>query len=114
MRFKKDVYRNLAMITQLGISMLAPIILCVFIGYQLDARSGWSTTLPLLILGILAGCRNCWVLLKRLEPGNGQPKGMAPGNGQTESMVSGNGQPKGMAPGNGQTEKKGREDEPGS
>ena len=29
MKFEKEVMQNLAMITQLGISMLAPIILCV-------------------------------------------------------------------------------------
>lgn len=72
MNFKKDVYRNMAMITQVGISMLSPIVLCVFIGYQLDERFGWHTVLPLLILGILAGCRNCWLLLHRLIPGDEQ------------------------------------------
>ena len=73
--FKKDVYRNIAMITQLGISMLAPIILCVFVGYQLDEHFGWHTVLPLLILGILAGCRNCWILVKRLAPEEKPPGG---------------------------------------
>lgn len=68
MNFKKDVYRNIAMITQLGISMLAPVILCVFIGDQLDRHFGWHMVLPLLILGILAGCRNCWILAKELIP----------------------------------------------
>lgn len=68
MNFRKDVFRNIAMITQLGISMLAPVILCVFIGCQLDEHFGWHTVLPLLILGILAGCRNCWILAKGLIP----------------------------------------------
>lgn len=68
MNFKKDVYRNLAMITQIGISMLAPIVLCVFIGYELDEHLGWHTVIPLLFLGILAGCRNCWLLVKELTP----------------------------------------------
>lgn len=68
MNFKKDVLRNLAMITQIGISVLAPIVLCVFIGYELDGRLGWSTTLPLLILGILAGGRNGWMLMQELVP----------------------------------------------
>ncbi len=65
-RFSKEVFRNLAMITQLGIQMLAPIVLCVFVGDQLDTRFGWHTTVWLLILGILAGCRNCWMFVKRL------------------------------------------------
>lgn len=72
MNFKKEVYRNLAMITQLGISMLAPVILCVFVGYQLDGHFGWHTVIPFLILGILAGCRNCWMLLQRLIPKDGK------------------------------------------
>ena len=33
MKFEKEVMQNLAMVTQLGISMLAPIILCVFAGH---------------------------------------------------------------------------------
>ncbi len=70
MDFKKDGYRNIAMITQIGISMLAPIILCVFFGVWLDETWGWHTVLPLLILGILAGCRNCYLLLKQLIPKN--------------------------------------------
>lgn len=74
MKFQKDVFRNIAMITQIGISMLAPIVLCVFIGTQLDAHFGWHTVLPLLLLGILAGCRNCWMLLKNLIPGDEKPQ----------------------------------------
>lgn len=73
MNFKKDVYRNLAMITQIGISMLAPIVLCVFIGYELDIHLGWHTVLPFLLLGILAGCRNCWLLVKKLMPKDQKP-----------------------------------------
>ncbi|MDY3918662.1 MAG: AtpZ/AtpI family protein [Candidatus Limivivens sp.] len=67
MKFDKDVMRNIAMVTQVGISMLAPIVLCVFIGYWLDESYGWSVTLPLLILGLLAGMRNTWMLLKQLQ-----------------------------------------------
>lgn len=65
MKFEKDIMRNLAMITQIGISMLAPIVMCVFIGNWLDQKFGWSTILPLLILGILAGARNTWLLVKQ-------------------------------------------------
>lgn len=79
MNFKKDVYRNLAMITQIGISVLAPIVLCVFIGYELDEHFGWHTVLPLLILGILAGCRNGWLLVRQMMPKDkksGEEKGV--------------------------------------
>ena len=82
-KFHKDVWYNLAMITQLGISMLAPVFLCVFIGYELDEHFGWHTVLPLLILGILAGCRNCWMLLnERMPKSNGSVQPEGEGTGQ--------------------------------
>ena len=81
MNFKKDENRNIAKITQIGISMLAPVILCVFIGTWLDERFGWHTVLPLLILGILAGCRNTWMLVKELVPKDGKSGKKDDGNG---------------------------------
>lgn len=74
MKYKKDVFRSLAMITQIGISMLAPIILCVFVGYWLDRKFGCNTTIVLLILGILAGGRNCYMLLKDMVNTGGKKK----------------------------------------
>lgn len=71
---KKEIIQSLALVTQLGISMLAPIILCVFAGSWLDGRYGCHTVLPLLILGILAGVRNCYLLLKPLMKGKEERK----------------------------------------
>ena len=68
MKKRNDIVRSLAMVTQLGISMLAPVVLCAFIGSWLDERYGWSVTAILLILGILAGARNTWILLKQIQP----------------------------------------------
>lgn len=45
MKFEKEVMQNLAMVTQLGISMLAPIILCVFAGHWLDERFGFHSVI---------------------------------------------------------------------
>lgn len=66
MKYKRDFYRSLAMVTQIGISVLAPVVLCVACGYWLDQKFGWYTTVPLLILGILAGARNAWLLVKQI------------------------------------------------
>lgn len=66
MKNKNEIWKTLAMVTQLGITMLAPVVLCVFIGYWLDEKFGWLTTIPLLILGILAGVRNTYLLLRDL------------------------------------------------
>lgn len=64
MKYRKSVFRSLAMVTQLGLSMITPIFLCIFIGYQLDRQFGTKTLLPMLILGVLAGARSTWKLAK--------------------------------------------------
>lgn len=67
---RNEIVRSLAMVTQLGISMLAPVILCAFVGTWLDERYGWSITAVLLVLGVLAGARNTWILLKQTQQSN--------------------------------------------
>lgn len=63
----KEIVQNLAMVTQLGVSLLAPVVLCAFIGNWLDRRFGWSVTAVLLILGVAAGARNAWIMLKQIQ-----------------------------------------------
>lgn len=62
MKQKKSVYTTFALISQLGISMIVPIFLCTYIGIKLDEKFGWGTTIPLIIVGVLAGARNVYVL----------------------------------------------------
>ena len=61
-----EIVQALAMVTQLGISMLAPVVLCAVIGSWLDERFGWSVTAVFLILGIMAGARNTWILVNNV------------------------------------------------
>ncbi|QSX09314.1 AtpZ/AtpI family protein [Alkalibacter rhizosphaerae] len=61
---KNNPWMNLALITQLGISMFIPIAGCFFLGRYLDAR---FETAPLFlfiltIMGVLAAFRNLFVL----------------------------------------------------
>lgn len=65
MHYKRSVFRSLAMVTQLGLSVVTPVFLCVFVGYQLDTRFGTKWMIPLLILGVLAGGRCAWLLAGR-------------------------------------------------
>ena len=65
MKTNKSVYTTLALISQLGISMIAPIFLCTFIGMKLDEKYGWATTIPLILVGVLAGARNVYALVKQ-------------------------------------------------
>lgn len=64
MQYRKSVFRSLAMVTQLGLSVITPVFLCVFIGYQVDRRFGTKIMIPMLIMGILAGARSAWQLAK--------------------------------------------------
>lgn len=62
----KNVLRALIMITQIGIGMLTPILLCAYGGYYLDQ---WLSTsywfIILLMIGILAAFRNVYYLTKQ-------------------------------------------------
>ncbi len=63
---KKSVFRSLAMVSQLGLCVVAPVFLCIFIGYQLDARFGWKVMIPMVILGVLGGARCAWQMAVRV------------------------------------------------
>lgn len=59
------VIKALMLVTQLGISMMVPIFLCVFAGSFIDKKAGTGCFMPiLLILGIAAAFRNVYYLLK--------------------------------------------------
>ena len=73
MKYNKEVFRNLTLITQLGIQMLTPVFLCVAIGVFIDNRFSTYFTLPLLLLGIMAGARNTYILAtSAAKQGNGK------------------------------------------
>lgn len=61
----RELARCLALISQLGITLLTPVVLCVCLGVWLDKRFSTYFTLPLLILGILAGARSSYLLAKQ-------------------------------------------------
>jgi ATP synthase protein I len=63
MKYKKSVYRNLMLITQVGISMMAPIFLCVAAGVFIDGKFNTWITITLLILGVAAGFRNTYIMI---------------------------------------------------
>ena len=62
--YKRSVFRSLAMVTQLGFSVLTPILLCVYTGYLVDSHFGTKLMVPMLILGVLAGGRCGWVMAR--------------------------------------------------
>lgn len=58
----REVFTNFALITQLSIHMLTPIFLCVALGLAIDKYCGTSLTVFFLVIGILSGGRNAYVL----------------------------------------------------
>lgn len=63
-----EALRPLAIIFQLGVQIITPIMMCLFLGMFLDRNSDshfW--TLILIILGVLAGFRNLLVSVLRMS-----------------------------------------------
>lgn len=66
MKYKKSVYRSLAMVTQLGLCVLTPILFCIFAGSYIDSHYGTKSLLVLLVLGVLGGGRGAYLMAQRL------------------------------------------------
>ena len=67
MKYHRNVYRCLALITQFGISMLVPIFLCSFLGIYLDRKLGTQfCMIVLFFIGAAAGFRNIYRLAKSI------------------------------------------------
>ncbi len=65
MKNKSSVAKGILMISQIGISMLVPIFLCVFAGSKLDDLLGTNyITLIAIVLGIMAAFRNIYLMTK--------------------------------------------------
>ena len=62
-KYHKSVFKSLFLVTQLGISVMVPIALCVAVGVLIDRHFGTWWIIPLLIIGFAAGIRNAAILL---------------------------------------------------
>lgn len=66
MKPDKKVLKAIVLITQVGITMIVPIFLCVFVGMKLDDLFQTSfITIIGIILGILAAFRNVFIMTKQ-------------------------------------------------
>ncbi len=63
MKFSKSVWRTSMLITQLGISIMVPIFMCVLLGSFLQEKTGLPLFLPCLVLGVLAGGRSVYKIV---------------------------------------------------
>ena len=67
MNYKKSVYTTLAMISQVGISMVVPILLCTYAGVWLEEKFDFPWTVIMIVVGVLAGVRNVIAMVKRMK-----------------------------------------------
>lgn len=70
MSYRKEVFRSLSMVTQLGVSVIVPVFMCIFIGVMIDKHFDTSTLLIFLILGIGAGMRNAYIMATKVMKEN--------------------------------------------
>ncbi len=75
---KYKAIKMIALVTQIGISMLTPVLLMAYIGLWLQEQFEVQLALLFILIGIGAGFRNCWILIrkavKNLEKGDGYDK----------------------------------------
>ena len=64
MSHRREVVRSFMLISHLGMTVMVPIFMCTIIGMFIDNRFGTSTLVWLLFLGIGAGMRNAYILIK--------------------------------------------------
>lgn len=64
MKKKGEMFKNLALISQLGISMMVPVFVGVGIGLFIDKHFNTMFSVLGLILGIIAGYRNTYLIVK--------------------------------------------------
>lgn len=67
----KKVIKALALVTQLSLSMLVPIFMCLFVGILLDRAAGTSPLFLLIfiLLGVGGGFRSVYMITKSFFDG---------------------------------------------
>ena len=58
-----EALKYLSLISQVGFTMVTPILLCTFIGMKLEERFHFPFTLIFMLLGVVSGCMSGFRLL---------------------------------------------------
>ena len=73
LKYKNNVYKSLAFITQFSINMLVPIFICTYLGIFLDKKLGTSyIVIILFFLGAVAGFRNIFYMARNVYEDKGK------------------------------------------
>lgn len=60
-----SIAKMIFLISQIGITMLTTIFLCIGLGYAVDEFFGVNLTVWFIVLGVLAGFKSVSILLKK-------------------------------------------------
>lgn len=68
----RGMYKNLALVSQVGLNILIPILLGIYAGRYLDKKFNKDMifTMVLLIIGAMSGFMNLFKLVDRQKPDN--------------------------------------------
>lgn len=67
MKNKRSVFQAFTMVIQFGLNMLVPIIMCTLFGVWLGEKFDIpAITVPLFLIGALAGFRNIFIMAKKI------------------------------------------------
>jgi len=58
-----EALKYLSLISQVGFTMVTPILLCTFIGMKLEERFHFPFTLIFILLGVVSGCMSGFRLI---------------------------------------------------
>ena len=67
MKYRKNVYQSFTMVMQFGINMIVPILMCTWLGVYIGRKYDMMIiTVPLFIIGALAGFRNIYRMARKI------------------------------------------------
>ncbi len=65
MKTTRKILKMLSLITQIGITMLTSIFMCMFLGLFIDEKFSINLFIPFLLLGIAGGFRGVSILVRK-------------------------------------------------
>lgn len=67
MKQKRSIFQAFTMIIQFGLNMIVPIVMCTLFGVWMGEKFQMPViTIPLFLMGALAGFRNIFIMAKKI------------------------------------------------
>ena len=63
--FNPKVIKQIVLISQIGISMIVPVLMMMWVGLWVEEQFDLSFVLFFILFGVAAGFRNCYQLIRK-------------------------------------------------